>query len=66
LSKLLCELSHELPLVHLGVVFRGGAVHERSDAHGLARITGRMLRRGAEGMSEREIEERIDGLGGDL
>jgi zinc protease len=65
-SPLLVEPSRELPLVHIAVVFRGGAVHDPDDALGLARVTARMLRRGCEGYGPERLEERIDALGGDL
>jgi len=63
---LLVESSPALPLVHLTVAFRNGAASDPLDKDGLARITARMLRRGAGGMTSAEIEERIDALGASL
>jgi zinc protease len=60
------ETSHALPLVSVLVAFRSGAAHDPPGRDGLARITARMLRRGAEGYSANEIEETIDALGGEL
>jgi zinc protease len=62
----LVEPSRSLPLLSITVTFRVGAVHEPDDRGGLARVTGRMLRRGARGLPATEIEERVDELGGDL
>lgn len=62
----LVETSHALPLVSAVVAFRSGAAHDPAGREGLARITARMLRRGAEGYSANEIEETIDALGGEL
>ena len=66
MTHLLVESSRELPLVAIAVSFRCGAVHEPTALQGLARVTARMLRRGAEGWGERQLEEHIDALGGDL
>ncbi len=60
------ETSHDLPLVSVVVGFRSGSAHDPAGKDGLARITARMLRRGAEGWSSDAIEDRIDTLGGEL
>ncbi|AUX43176.1 hypothetical protein SOCE26_046190 [Sorangium cellulosum] len=65
-AAVLVEASHALPLVSIMVAFRSGAAHDPVGRDGLARITARMLRRGAEGYSANEIEETIDGLGGEF
>lgn len=57
------EPSPALPLVHITLAFRQGAASDPLDKDGLTRITTRMLRRGAGGMTSAEIEERIDALG---
>ncbi|MGK4004698.1 pitrilysin family protein [Sorangium sp. So ce1036] len=62
----LVETSHALPLVSIVVAFRSGSAHDPAGREGLARITARMLRRGAEGYSANEIEETIDALGGEF
>jgi zinc protease len=60
------EPSPALPLVSVVVAFRSGSAHDPVGREGLARITGRMLRRGAEGWSSEAIERTIDLLGGEL
>ncbi|WP_437820688.1 M16 family metallopeptidase [Sorangium sp. So ce1078] len=65
-GAVLVETSHALPLVSIVVAFRSGAAHDPVGREGLARITARMLRRGAEGYSANEIEETIDALGGEF
>ncbi|HVY45641.1 MAG TPA: insulinase family protein, partial [Minicystis sp.] len=60
------EPSDALPIVSVVVAFRSGATHDPPGREGLARLTARMLRRGAEGLSANEIEETIDGLGGEF
>lgn len=60
------EPSHALPLVSVLVAFRSGAAHDPPGRDGLARITARMLRRGAEGYTANQIEETVDSLGGEL
>lgn len=65
-GAVLVETSHALPIVSIVVAFRSGAAHDPVGREGLARITARMLRRGAEGYSANEIEETIDALGGEF
>jgi zinc protease len=65
-SVLLIEPSRELPLVQLVVTFLAGGVHDPADREGLARVVGRMLRRGSRGMTGEAVEEKIDALGGEL
>lgn len=60
------ETSHALPLVSVLVAFRSGGAHDPPGRDGLARITARMLRRGAEGFSAHQIEETVDALGGEF
>ena len=62
----LVETSRALPLIAVSVTVRVGSVHDPEDRAGLARVTGRMLRRGAGGLEAEEIEQRIDEIGGDL
>ena len=65
-QNIVFEASHELPLVSVSLSFAGGAVHEGPNEGGLARVVGRMLRRGADGMSSEQIEAAVDALGGEL
>jgi zinc protease len=60
------EPSAALPLVTMTVVFRSGSATDPAGKEGLARVTARMLRRGAEGLTNEAIEETIDRLGGEL
>jgi len=48
------------------IAFRSGSVHDPAGREGLARLTARMLRRGAAGLSSDQIEDRIDSLGGEF
>ena len=58
--------SHELPLVELSISLRTGASFDPPGKTGLARMFGRMLRRGAKGWTGDAIEETIDRLGGEI
>lgn len=55
-----------LPIVSVGLSFRSGSAHDPEGKDGLARVTARMLRRGAHGYPAEKIEETIDALGGEL
>jgi zinc protease len=63
---LFVEESHALPLVSIVVAFRSGSAFDPIGKEGVARITGRMLRRGCTGMKANAIEDAIDRLGGEL
>ena len=60
------EPSHALPLVSFTLALRSGASYEPADRSGVARLTARMFRRGASGMTSRQIEEAVDALGGEI
>ena len=60
------EPSHALPLVSFTLALRSGAAHEPADRGGVARLTARMFRRGAAGLTSRQIEEAVDTLGGEI
>lgn len=60
------ETSHALGLVSVVIAFRSGSAFDPEGKDGLARITARMLRRGAEGFPAQVIEETIDSLGGEF
>lgn len=65
-AEVFVETSDALPLVSVLVTFRSGAVHDPEGREGLARVTARMLRRGAHGYPSQVIEETIDALGGEF
>jgi len=64
--RVFIEPSDALPLVSVLIAFRSGSTHDPEGREGLSRITARMLRRGAEGLSAQSIEETIDALGGEF
>jgi zinc protease len=65
-AVLLVETDHALPLVSIVVALRTGSAFDPADKEGLARLAGRMLRRGCTGMSATDIEDAIERLGGEL
>jgi zinc protease len=60
------ETSHALPLVSVLLAFRSGSAHDPEGREGLARMTARMFRRGAEGWSSQALEATIDAMGGEF
>jgi len=60
------EQEHALPLVHVGVILKTGAVHDPRGLEGLTRLTARMLRMGTRKLSQAQVDERIDSLGAHL
>lgn len=66
MTQVFVEPSPALPLVNVAIAFRSGAAHDPTGREGLGRITARMLRRGAKGISANDIEQKIDLLGGEL
>jgi zinc protease len=60
------ETSHTLPLVSIVVALRSGCAHDPPEMDGLARFTARMLRRGCEGMTSKQIDDAIDGFGAEV
>lgn len=65
-AVLFVEESHALPLVSIVIAFRSGSAFDPLGKEGVARITGRMLRRGCVGMKAHAIEDAIDRLGGEM
>jgi zinc protease len=65
-TALFVEESHTLPLVTIVVALRSGTAFDPRGKEGLARITGRMLRRGCEGLKATAIEDALDRLGGEM
>ena len=62
----LLEESHLVPLVSITFALRSGSSHDPEGYEGLFRLTGRMLRRGTEGLLAREIEDALDRLGSEV
>jgi zinc protease len=65
-ATLLFDEDHTLPLVSITVAMRSGSAHDPAGKEGASRVAMRMLRRGAAGMSAKDIEDEIDRLGGEL
>jgi zinc protease len=65
-ATLLFDEDHTLPLVSITVAMRSGSAHDPAGKEGASRLATRMLRRGAAGMSAKDIEDQIDRLGGEL
>lgn len=63
---LLVEPSRALPLVHLTVAARTGAIEDPEGKEGLSRFAARLMRRTGAGMSPQLLDTRIDSLGGSL
>lgn len=64
--KIIVEESAAVPLVNMSLAFRAGSLLDPQGQEGLARLAGRMLRRGGGGLSAQQIEEAIDLLGAEL
>jgi zinc protease len=60
------EESHAIPLVSIVIAFRMGSGEDPAGKEGLARLAMRMLRRGTDKKSAKQIEESIDTLGGEM
>ncbi len=66
MSKLFLESSGSLPIVSFALAFHSGSAHDPPGKEGLARITARMLRRGAEGLGAEAIEDAVDTFGAEF
>lgn len=62
----LVETSPALPVVSMTVAQRTGAVYDPVGKEGLARLTGRLVRRTGAGLATEALDERIDSLGASL
>jgi zinc protease len=62
----LVETSPALPVVSMTIAQRTGAVHDPVGKEGLARLTGRLVRRTGAGLTTEALDERIDSLGASL
>lgn len=58
--------NHDLPMLDLSVHFPAGAGYDRPETSGVASMTNRLLRLGADGMSEDEISRRLADVGAQL
>ena len=65
-TLLLVEQEHALPIVHISIILRTGAVHDPQGLSGLTRLTARMLRMGTRKLDQASVDERIDALGSHL
>jgi zinc protease len=65
-ATLLLEEDHSLPLVSMTLALKSGSAHDPVGKEGASRIALRMLRRGAGGMTAKQIEDAIDRLGGEV
>lgn len=54
------------PSVVVRALIRAGASRETADQHGIASLTGRMLRQGTENISKSALAEELDGMGAGL
>lgn len=66
MTPVFVETSRALPIVSGVIAFRSGSTHDPAGREGLARITTRMLRRGAGELGSDAIEDRIDSLGAEF
>jgi zinc protease len=65
-TQVYVEESHAIPMVSVVVALRSGTAIDPAGKEGLLRATLGMLRRGADGMNERQIEDTLDRLGSEL
>ena len=65
-AVLLLSEKHDVPLVGLEVVLRGGASGDPADRHGLANLFAAMLEKGAGDRDAAEFAEAVDAVGGKL
>ena len=55
-----------LPIFQVYIAIKAGAIYDPQGKEGTANLVARMLDKGSEGLSAREIAERIEGVGGSL
>jgi len=58
--------NHDLPMLDLSVEFPAGSGYDRAEKSGTAAMTNRLLRLGADGLSEDEIARRLADVGAQL
>ena len=64
--RLLIESSPALPLVHVTGALTSGALEDPAGKEGLTRLTARAMRRTGGGLTQQQLDTRIDSLGGSL
>lgn len=62
----LVEANRALPLVHVSAAMRVGALEDPAGKEGLTRLVARAMRRTGGGLSQQELDTRIDSMGGSL
>ncbi len=58
--------SHDLPILDVSVDFAAGSGRDTGDANGLASLTQRLMRLGADGMNEDDIARQVADVGANL
>lgn len=65
-TPVLLETSRALPLVHMSASLFTGAIEDPVGKEGLTRLMTRAMRRTGGGLSQQELDTRVDSLGGSL
>lgn len=65
-TVLVLNENHEVPLIGLEAMIRGGASADPSDKHGLADLLANMLEKGAGDRNAAQFAEAVDSVGGEL
>jgi len=65
-TVLLLNENHDVPLIGLEAMIRGGATADLADKHGLASLLANLLIKGANGRSAAEFAESIASVGGEI
>lgn len=65
-TVLILNENHDVPLISLQAILRGGAVADPADKHGLASLLANLLEKGAGSRSSAEFAEAIAAVGGEL
>ena len=65
-ARVLFVESHEIPMVQITAVFDAGAARDTSDKSGLATLTNRLLREGADGLNADQIADAFEDKGADF
>ena len=65
-TVLILNENHEVPMIGLEAVVRGGAVADPADKHGLASLLANLLLKGASERSSFDFAEAVAAVGGEL